>query len=70
MSSLIKLCSVTSSQKLLAQAPEEGEDRDDDGHEAASEASDGPVNELYDDDGVLMCQLEAFIDLCSMPGGA
>lgn len=37
--------------------------------EAASEASQDPVNELYDEQGVLMCQLEAFIDLRFMLPG-
>ena len=54
----------------LQEPSEDAEAEDGEDAEGASEGSQSPVNDLYDDQGVLMCQMDTFIDLRSMLPGA
>ena len=54
----------------MQEPSEEAEAEDDQEDEDVSEDSQGTVNDLYDNQGVLMCQMDAFIDLRSMLPGA
>ena len=54
----------------MQEPSEDAEAEADQDDEGASEDSQAPVNDLYDNQGVLMCQMDAFIDLRSMLPGA